>query len=795
MKIGNDNSGIANKNKLKVLSVEGRAIEEEEFKKKTKLYIAKTSSKEYLKDGDTNTYTLSILNVGENPARIVKVEEKLEGKAKVKKDSIRVLNSNGQDVTNDNNIVSEKVITDDTISLIINKINKDEKYKIIYDITYDESEKENTVKTITKVKGINTEEKQKEDSEKVNGTIKGTTIEILKEATKIETKAGDTNTYNVKVKNNGTYDARDVFVEDILYGDAKYIKNTLKVLDNAKNVIEDSNYTVEWIETPGENKFEVMLPLVEKGKSITVTYNVEYANLEETQEIRNIVRAEGMNTNNAELQNKNGLKVVSKGVIKNTDIEIAKNTEDTELLAGNRNIYTITVKNKGQYNARDVAVTDILKGNAKYIEDTVTVESSKNTNNTESNINSIIQGIEWKYRDSNNESKLGLTIPIIEPNEIYTITYIVEHIDSEEDSNTTNKALSKGSNTTEAKSNDVTVKVKGVIKETTLDLTKTSEKKENATTNTINITNTGNNKGRNITVEETLEGNVTIVKSSVKIVNNKGEDITNTIKKDDIVVENGTIKINIPNIGKNESFKITYDVTPNEPNKDVVVTRKTTLKGSNSTQEETTSSYSVAATVKETNLDIKKTVDKSIIEAGDRNNYKIVVKNIGEHDAKDVVIEDILKGKGKAKYLKDSIKLSDRNIKVEHGTNTKFKIPVLEKGKSITITYKVEYASSLRDNMVTNTANVKGSNAKKALSSIRVQVLGVKENLIEKELLPKILPKAGKRERRQISLYALATIIILLPTFIFRLDYVKAKRKEMLLRRKARRRKTLRYKK
>lgn len=793
MKIGNDNSGIANKNKLKVLSVEGRAIEEEEFKKKTKLYIAKTSSKEYLKDGDTNTYTLSILNVGENPARIVKVEEKLEGKAKVKKDSIRVLNSNGQDVTNDNNIVSEKIITDDTISLIINKINKDEKYKIIYDITYDESEKENTVKTITKVKGINTEEKQKEDSEKVNGTIKGTTIEILKEATKIETKAGDTNTYNVKVKNNGTYDARDVFVEDILYGDAKYIKNTLKLLDNAKNVIEDSNYTVEWIETPGENKFEVMLPLVEKGKSITVTYNVEYANLEETQEIRNIVRAEGMNTNNAELQNKNGLKVVSKGVIKNTDIEIAKNTEETELLAGNRNIYTITVKNKGQYNARDVAVTDILKGNAKYIEDTVTVESSKNTNNTESNINSIIQGIEWKYRDSNNESKLGLTIPIIEPNEIYTITYVVEHIDSEEDSNTTNKALAKGSNTTEAKSNDVTVKVKGVIKETTLDLTKTSEKKENATTNTINITNTGNNKDRNITVEETLEGNVTIVKSSVKIVNNKGEDITNTLKKDDIVVENGTIKINIPNIGKNESFKITYDVTPNEPNKDVVVTRKTTIKGSNSTQEETTSSYSVAATVKETNLDIKKTVDKSIIEAGDRNNYKITVKNTGEYDAKDVVIEDILKGK--AKYLKDSIILSDRNIKVEHGTNTKFKIPVLEKGKSITITYKVEYASSIRDNMVTNTANVKGSNAKKAISSIRIQVLGVKENLIEKELLPKILPKAGKRERRQISLYALATIIILLPTFIFRLDYVKAKRKEMLLRRKARRRKTLRYKK
>ena len=572
------------------------------------------------------------------------------------------------------------------------------------------------------------------------------------------------------------------------------MKNTLKVLDNAKNVIEDSRYTLEWTETPDENKFEVILPLIEKGKSITVTYNVEYADLEETQEVRNIVRAKGMNTNNVEPKEKDGVKVVSKGVIKNTDIEITKKAEETELAAGNKNEYTITVKNNGAYKAREVAVEDILKGNSKYIEDTLTIISSKETNNVGNNIDQIIRDTVWKYRNSNDESKFKIVIPIIEPNETYTITYLVEHLDSEEDSTTTNNVTAKGTNTNNVQPQEpVNVKVTGVIKETTLDITKTSEKKEDATTNTINISNTGNNTGKNITVEETLEGNVTIVKSSVKIVNSKGEDITKTLKEDDIVVENGTIRINIPNIGKNENYKITYDVTPNEPNKEVVVTRKTTLKGSNSTQEETTSSYSVAATVKETNLDIKKTVDKSIIEAGDRNNYKIVVKNIGEHDAKDVVIEDILKGK--AKYLKDSIKLSDRNIKIEYGTNTKFKIPVLEKGKEITITYKVEYASSIRDNMVTNSANVKGSNSKKNTSTTKVQVLGVKENLIEKELLPKILPKAGKRERRQISLYALATIIILLPTFIFRLDYVKAKRKEMLLRRKARRRKTLRYKK
>ena len=47
---GNDNSGIATKVVTKVLSVEGRAVEEEEFKKKTKLDISKDSLKQNVKD-------------------------------------------------------------------------------------------------------------------------------------------------------------------------------------------------------------------------------------------------------------------------------------------------------------------------------------------------------------------------------------------------------------------------------------------------------------------------------------------------------------------------------------------------------------------------------------------------------------------------------------------------------------------------------------------------------------------------------------------------------------------------
>ena len=58
-----------------------------------------------------------------------------------------------------------------------------------------------------------------------------------------------------------------------------------------------------------------------------------YEDQEETQEVRNIIRAKGTNTNLAEPKDKDGVKVISKGVIKNTDIEITKVAEKQEITA------------------------------------------------------------------------------------------------------------------------------------------------------------------------------------------------------------------------------------------------------------------------------------------------------------------------------------------------------------------------------------------------------------------------------------------------------------------------------
>ena len=772
MKIGNDNTGIANKVVTNLLSKEDWVIEEEEFKKKTKLDISKESLKQNVKDGDTNTYTLNILNVEKNPARIVKIEEELQGNAKIKKDSVRVLNSKGQDVTNDKNIVLKKDITDKKITAIIDNIPKDEKYKVVYDVIYDSSETENNVKTISKVRGLNTEEKQIEDTTNVNGTIKDTSLEISKKSDKKEVKAGDINTYTVTVKNTGSYDARDTVVEDVLYGDAKYIKDTIKVIDKDNNIIDKSKYTIEWIDKKtekDENRFKIKFPIIEKGKDIIVTYNVQYADLEETQEIKNIIRAKGTNTNLAEPKEKDGVKVISKGVIKETNVDITKKAEKQEMPAGKKNKYTITIRNTGDYSARNVHIEDIVSGNAKYLKDTISYDKNYNLK------------VEWDGKSPK------VIIPVLKSKEEYILTYYMEYIDSEQDYDVTNTVKIKGDNIKEKEAKEK-VLVKGVIKETTLDIIKEVEKKTvkdgDINTYTTSITNTGDYAARNVHIEENIEGNANIVKTSVKVLNSKGEDITKTLKKEDLIVKDNNIILNIPNISSKEKYKIIYDVKYDKSEKDNIVKTITKVKGSNTKEEEKISNYNVKGTVKETNIEVKKTVDKNIIEAGDKNKYKITVKNIGSYDARDITIEDILKGN--AKYIKDTIKVSDKNIKVEIQKNIKFNIPLLEKGKEIEITYDVEYGSSEKDNIVTNDVEVKGSNVKKNTSTAKVEVLGVKENIVEKEILPKILPKAGKRQRRQIAIYTIIALVLIVPILIIRKEYIQAKKRQMI--RKNRRR-------
>ena len=124
------------------------------------------------------------------------------------------------------------------------------------------------------------------------------------------------------------------------------------------------------------------------------------------------------------------------------------------------------------------------------------------------------------------------------------------------------------------------------------------------------------------------------------------------------------ITFTIDNIGKNENYKLVYDVKYNEIEKTEEMVSVTKVKAKNSKEEIIVTKNKIDVTVKETKLEIEKTVEKKEVRAGEKNTYIITLKNIGKYDAKDVIIEDKLIGN--AKYIENSVKIENNdNLEIE----------------------------------------------------------------------------------------------------------------------------------
>ena len=105
-------------------------------------------------------------------------------------------------------------------------------------------------------------------------------------------------------------------------------------------------------------------------------------------------------------------------------------------------------------------------------------------------------------------------------------------------------------------------------------------------------------------------------------------------------------------------------------------------------------------------------------------------------------------------------------------------MPNISSKETYKIVYDVKFDETEKDTVVVGKTKIKGSNTKKNTTSVKVEVIGVKENIIEKEILPKILPKAGKRERRVVAIYAIIAFVLIVPAIIFRREYIEAKKRQ-----------------
>ena len=288
----------------------------------------------------------------------------------------------------------------------------------------------------------------------------------------------------------------------------------------------------------------------------------------------------------------------------------------------------------------------------------------------------------------------------------------------------------------------------------------------------VSITNKGEYIARDVLVEEKIGTNGKVVKDTVRVLDGKGKDVTGSIT--DLKVVDDKITFSIGKLDKKESYKLVYDIRYSDIEKKEEITSVSKVKAKNSKEEIVITKNMLDATVKETELEIEKTVEKKELRAGERNTYTVVVRNVGKYDAKDVEIEDTLIGNGR--YIEESVKIENsEELEVEHLGNARFKIRVLPKGKELRVRYKVEYLKQEEDSVVTNKVSAKGSNTNKAepkeKEGVRVKVLGVQD------IVQKILPKAG-RENSRLWIYGIIAFVILLPSMILRREYIEAKKRQ-----------------
>ena len=127
--------------------------------------------KENPKDVDTNKISVSITNKGEYIARDVLVEEKIGTNGKVVKDTVKVLDGKGKDVTGS---ITDLKVVDDKITFSIGKIDKKESYKLVYDIRYSDIEKKEEITSVSKVKAKNSKEEIVITKNMLDATVKET---------------------------------------------------------------------------------------------------------------------------------------------------------------------------------------------------------------------------------------------------------------------------------------------------------------------------------------------------------------------------------------------------------------------------------------------------------------------------------------------------------------------------------------------------------------------------------------------------------------------------------------------
>ncbi|MDD6168871.1 MAG: isopeptide-forming domain-containing fimbrial protein [Lachnospiraceae bacterium] len=690
------------------------------------LIVNKEAEKDQVRVGDKNRYTIVVTqdrHYVEAENVVIQDSFDKEGAEYVKK-SFKITDKRGQDITEDVKIL----YSDNGFTINTGKnLGYDEYFKITYTVSYADDSLGGQIIT-------NTAEAGSDNTESVIAAAQvevkpdAPELQVKKTAEKDSVRVGDRNTYKITVKQTKEGEtAKNITICDQL-SDAgmSYLKKSLRVKDaEGKDITKDVTISFE------ENGFTIKTEEnLFYNETITVTYDVIYGSKELAgKSVKNTAVAKA---DNGDDKGTNGEYTVD--IIQDTpELQVKKKAEKDSVRVGDRNTYKITVKQTKEGEiAKNITICDTLsEPGISYVRKSLMVKDDDGKD--------ITKEVDISFEEN------GFTIRTEEDlsyNEMITVTYDVTY-DSKElaGKSVKNTVVAKADNGGD----------NGTKGEHTIDVipdTPEFQVKKTAEKNAVRI---GDRNTYKITVKQTKEGEtakkvmicdrlsesgISYVKDSISVKDKDGKDIT---KEADISFEeNGfTIKTK-ENLSYNEMLTVTYDVTYDSKELSGKSVKNTVVvKADNGGDNGTNGEYTVDIIQDTPEFQVKKTAEKKSVRVGDKNTYRIVVKQTKKGEtAKNVVIRDVL-SEG-ASYVKNSFVITDKNGKKLSGVSGKFENngftintgKNLEFNEAFILTYQVTYDDASAGQEIKNSVDITADNGSGETSAdTTVKVMEVKNKV------------------------------------------------------------------
>ncbi|MGL4875840.1 MAG: beta strand repeat-containing protein [Clostridium sp.] len=503
---------------------------------------------------------------------------------------------------------------------------------------------------------------------------------LTKSVDKTEATLNEQITYTIVLKNKGNTDANNVIIKDTIPSNTTFVSGSVFVnginrpADNVQNGVNIGTiipngvvtltFKVTVVSVPNPN------PIKNQGKvdyAYTVDPSIPNGNTQ-----TNLTTIVNTVVNYAEIS------TISGGLIKSVDKGYAKLSDNV--------VYTIVLKNTGNVNANNVVLFDTIPQETTLVSGSVKVNGSSAVGTPST----------------------GITVGTIAPNATATVEFTVLVITTPNSNKITNNAdvaynfLVLGANRDYRNtSNSVVTTIVNASTSVTKVVDKNFADVNDTVTYTLVVKNTGNINLSNAIVKDTIPTGTSFITGSVTIngVASPSGNVVTGINVGTLLVGEAktiTFKVNVDTIPSINpvvnlaAVDYTYKVNPTDPD--------STGHGEGSSGGTKINN----ANFNQNNGGFTKSADLAYAKIGDNILYTLVLKNLGNVDANNVIVIDTVPGN--TTYVSNTVLVN--GVANSGNPNTGINVGTVNPAQVVTITFKVLVVSTLPNDTTPNTASL-----------------------------------------------------------------------------------------